>query len=281
MTKTPRQEKAGEPRARALVHTILGVPVCRNDTGAQNNQVDAVIHPAGRALDDGFPLEVVRVTNPDRRAQQSALEKSAGEISIRGLRRGYTVMLFDPTLSLGKPRWLQNRLRAYEQWELNPSSRPQVSLITTRFHIFTNQLPGMEPGDVWAVTAAAHSAPMSPPQGMYAAMLEELFAPGGAVGGDVVAKLDRHGGQQRHAFIWGEAPEHEGFGLLRRVQPGDLDHEPEPDLPTGLTHVWLALSGHEGAAVVLWVRRHGWQVHHLDEIRTDDAFACAIHAPDD
>lgn len=185
------------------------------------------------------------------------------------------MLLLDPTLILRNPRWLQNHLQAYERWELDPDHQPPVSLSTQRFHVFTEQLPFMEPGMVCVMTAAAHSSPALPPRGLYAAMLEELFAPGGAVDGDVVDKLVRHCGHQRHAFVWGEAPEHAGFGLLRRLQPGDLHDEPHPELPEGPTHVWLALN--QPSAVLLWARDQGWQVHRPGEIRPADAFDCPVH----
>lgn len=103
--KRPKDETGGKPQARALVHAIRGVPVCRNDTGIENKQADAVIHLAGRALDCGYPLEVVRVTNPDRRTQRETVAgKTDGVVTIAGLRRGYTVVLFEPTLKVNSSR---------------------------------------------------------------------------------------------------------------------------------------------------------------------------------
>jgi hypothetical protein len=80
---------------------------------------------------------------------------------------------------------------------------------------------------------------------------------------DVPAKLEAHGGEQRHAFIW--ARDSSAWNVMALLVPDDDDDARlpvhGPTLPAGVTHVWVASTRTRRGCLLLegdrW-RRTGW-----------------------
>lgn len=73
-----------------------------------------------------------------------------------------------------------------------------------------------------------------------------------------VAKLDRAGTAERHLFIWGGVFS-TGWVPLRALER-DVPQLPlrAPQLPEGLTHVWVAPEATPPARIVFWAATTGW-----------------------
>lgn len=228
-------ERPEEQVARHIVSTVLGVPVTRFEDGKANRQVDALIRYRDRdaAVKDA-PLEVVADHNSAFMAQWEALGRRGRKLDVPGLRDGWLVQLRHrakvsrvksvlPALLLA---W-QDSPPGGEPWEANEDlyrlgvlhAEPNANMPLGRVYLSSEGFWGFA-GDERAVAEWVER------------MLSEQP--------DVPAKLAAHpGAGERHAFIW--APPSSDFGVQARLEIGGDDPFPvtPPQLPSGVTHVWI------------------------------------------
>jgi hypothetical protein len=82
---------------------------------------------------------------------------------------------------------------------------------------------------------------------------------------NVAAKLERHGGAERHAFIWSFPSSAYAVNSLLEQDDDDIgDPVYGPPLPGGITHLWVASTMTRRACLVLlhnerW-RRTAWRL---------------------
>jgi hypothetical protein len=236
-------ERPGETFARYAVEQILGVRVCRYDRGG-NSQPDGIIHRSG-----GVPLEIVSDPHQADLQRLNALEKRGWTAHIDGLQHGYQVFLEPDAPPLKDLTWLANILRIKEDPALQDLFSPAgkgYSLIVAE--------PTLAPGEIAFSASWGHGGPMLATGDLAQAASEILSRPAYA---DVARKLERYGGTERHAYVIGDAAKSSTFRSLMNLVHEDLDGEPAPTLPSGITDLWIG-ARHFPQTVAHWSAADGW-----------------------
>jgi hypothetical protein len=236
-------ESWDEELARDIVSTVLGVPAERFEDGTAPAQIDALIdYPDRRAT-----LEIVADVEPTFRAQQAALygkHKEAVEVSelrkswmvvlrpeanIKNVKRRLPALLLDlqdnPTPQRKPSDFEPSELHRLGIWRASPMDR---STTPGRVRLFQQPFGGFV-GDERTVGGWAER------------VLREQF--------DVPAKLAAH--------IWVTITS--DMGVQMQLEPGEDQPFPvtPPQLPAGVTHVWVA-DQVRFKGVLAWFPDRGW-----------------------
>lgn len=183
------RERIEERLARVAVSTHLGVPVKRFEDGKASGQVDALIEQG-----TDYPLEVVSAHDVQG-LQLLAATKRYGPVIDAGLSHHWYVRL-RPTA----------RMREIHRIILKSLPAPESAVV----------LGGVDPPDSLGRLGvrSVSAAPAPEGNGSVWFMYPVNFGSGGtdelgewasaylASQPDVAEKLGRHGGDQRHAFVW-------------------------------------------------------------------------------
>lgn len=253
--RTPPEEGHLEKVARRVVSEGLGVKVTRYDDGAVNHQVDALIHlPSGPV-----PLEVVSDVDPQYEMQWAALRR-IGSVLQSNLPHSWMVFLTNDghirTLRRELPRILADWPKDVPEWkdpigdelrelgvagvvELEGDVRGQIVLTHEGWNSWDDTIELNE----WILRVLSRES-------------------------DVAAKLERHGGAERHAFIWSRPSSAYAVNSLLEQDDDDIgDPVYGPPLPAGITHLWVASTMTRRGCLVLtegqW-RRTAWRTVEAD-----------------
>lgn len=262
MKKVRPPERDEERVARELVAQELSVTVSRNDDGLADKQPDAIIHlPGGPA-----PLEVVRDHDVDYNRLKNAGDKRGWSITVPPEQPGWFVSLrHDADYRRVRSQiasilqdvpvvWFQDGSAPHEDVFLGDDrDYALVGHLLERIGVvYLRALPDT-PGVIRLSTEGWYSwddpIELIP---WISRVLEREH--------DVSEKLERHGGDQRHAFLWASAG---SSWLVNSTLLDDDDNEPSvpreaPRLPPGVTHLWVAsvLSRRD---VLYWSPTVGWR----------------------
>ncbi|WP_447925124.1 hypothetical protein [Georgenia muralis] len=239
----PPRDRPEERAAQDLVEAALATVVHPHDDGSEPGMVDYLVdRPTGRA-----PLEVIFDRQNDAAAQHKALRDTNHVLAIPDLRSAWGIHL--------RPGAHLKRLRAYlatPGWEpcphpgrhqpvppdlarlgvsaLFPLSRATPRTVQLNQAVSTDDL-GSDPLPAWVTAVLADQD-------------------------DVPTKLKRIQADERHVFIWAtwtsSLPVQ--FELEDRGQPVP---DTAPDLPDGVTHVWVAGTT-SSAGCLVWFPDRGW-----------------------
>ncbi|MFW3170815.1 hypothetical protein [Geodermatophilus sp. CPCC 206100] len=240
-------EKANERIARHVVSTALGVPVTRYEDGTANSQVDALIHgQEGEAA-----LEIVADHEEGFNVQWDALERVSHRVNVPGLQRVWSAQLArrarvkDVTSVLSSLMLqMQGKLEQVRRPHDLPEEFSRLG-IKALYPLDDDQRSGYVNLHAEGWSGSASSETMSH-------YVERILARAP----DVALKLLAHPADQKHAFIWTTIGTDYGiqFQLEFRDQPLP---EASPQLPSGVTHVWVVGSFTSQGAVA-WFPDLGW-----------------------
>ncbi len=237
------RERIEERLARVAVSTHLGVPVKRFEDGKASGQVDALIEQG-----TDYPLEVVSAHDVQG-LQLLAATKRYGPVIDAGLSHHWYVRL-RPTA----------RMREIHRIILKSLPAPESAVV----------LGGVDPPDSLGRLGvrSVSAAPAPEGNGSVWFMYPVNFGSGGtdelgewasaylASQPDVAEKLGRHGGDQRHAFVW---MGHNAFPPAEmQLSSGGFSPMAAPTLPPEITHLWVGslLSGRQ---VWYWSPSGSWE----------------------
>lgn len=247
------RERPEEDQARAVVSEALGVPVEPYDDGSDSGMVDGVFTtPTGRLA----ALEVVSDVNEVRMRQWARIAKTNERLDIPGLKHGWWVQV-RPHANINQlERRLCEVLGPMETSGLVHHSElvgQHTALDDLRLKLGVAGLhlePSFEPGQIWLLQTGVVGTG-SVEQRHFARWVGGLLSYSFT---DVGPKLARHDADERHAFIW-TSIESDGVSFPFLAGHFDLEpHENPPELPDGITHVWVA----DGGAAVVWFPDRGW-----------------------
>jgi hypothetical protein len=253
------QDRPEEAIARSIVaHALPGARVARHDDNSADSMVDAIItYPDGRTA----ALEVVMDADPDFQRIRARLHNTgqiipapqlkyawhvsvADDAFVREIREGIVTLLGHieqpARLHLTWPggyRWRDaaDIDAAFKAWGvLRATPYDRFSGAPAKVFLWPRVLGGFE------------GAPDVVPQ--RACEFLTNTAP------DVPAKLAASGLAERHAFIWATITT--GFEVLMVLEGEELPTQP-PDLPEGVTHLWVAGS-HTRERTLRWQPASGW-----------------------
>jgi hypothetical protein len=262
MKKQRPAEGLEECVARELVALELNVEVSRYDDGSADNQPDALIHfPTGPV-----PLEVVRdhdvafnrfdnaarkigwsvITSPDQPGWYVSLRHTA---DLRHVRAQLPALLQDLPV-----HWFQSESTPGDAVFLQDDREYALAsyLLERLGVVFLQPLP--EKAGVIRLTAEGWYSWDDPIELIpwISRVLTREY--------DVSEKLAKHGGAQRHAFIWTSTGSPWSVNSMLRHDDDDepsVPHEP-PQLPSGVTHLWVA-SSMSRRDLLYWSPEDGWK----------------------
>jgi len=245
--------KRGEVAARLIVHRALGVAVLEHDTQAAAAMVDATFTNR-----DGTTaaMEIVRVVDEAAAELRNAVSKDRRVID--GLESGWgmgllrTARVNEIHRTLG-PLLLELESRGIDSVAADSAladNRFAAEWIRTHHVRRLIRMPGWPAGRIYASMPSEHGVGADPddlPRWVTTVLGQARYV-------DVGQKLAAHPAvDQRHAFLWADSPD--GFQLVP-VLDGRISSEiPAPDLPDGITHVWVATM--QGLAAA-WSPERGW-----------------------
>ncbi|WP_157987991.1 hypothetical protein [Jiangella endophytica] len=241
-------ERRSETLARMVVSHVLELEVRRHDDGRRPSLVDAQIMfpscPAG--------MEVVSDESPDERRQSAALDKFGRVLDVPGLTHDWLVWL-RRTADVRRVRLkLPGLLRQVERGDLiirKPSVVPDEFTGIGIFRIVESRLSESDSPQVRLMTEPWSGSAEDESLDRWLRKMFEQHA-------DVPRKLAAHPTEHGHAFLWigmrtensvQLALENRGQGL-----PGT-----NPELPQGVTHLWVA-SPFSSQGVLAWFPDRGW-----------------------
>ena len=243
------KEKPNEVLARHVVSQSLGLPVRRFEDGKADSQVDAVIEfPDGREA----ALEIVADHEGAFNAQWAALEKVGHQIEVPELAHVWSAQLARRARVKEVVKQLPSLVVALEgAGFLDPGRGGSMPADVARLGVqmlYTLDDPDRSGrinlhAEGWSGWASSESI-----NDYVERVLTEAA--------DVPAKLAAHPLREKHAFIWTTIGSEYGIQsrLERREQPLP---EGAPDLPRGVTHVWVAGS-FTSQGVLAWFPERGW-----------------------
>jgi len=243
-------ERRDEATARHVVSAVLGVPVVAHDDGTRDSMVDALIkHPRGDA-----PLEVVADRDPAFSALWDALEKRG-----RHLNRAWNVQLQHTASVRRCVEGLEGLLASMEDAGLTdlrhthrepfwPLSHVADDLGIQMAYAIDHRPPGHVSLRSQGFSGSTRSVDL-------AAWTENMFE----VHADVPTKLAAHAADngEGHAFFWATISTSYAVQTELEDRGQALSGARPPDLPHGVTHVWIAGS-FTSQGVVAWFPDRGW-----------------------
>lgn len=264
-------EKPSETLVRFIVEHALGVRVCCYDDRRGISRPDAIIHRCS-----GVPLEVVSDPLESDLKLTGALAKIDRRAHFSGLGRGYRVCL-KVKARISDLSWLEETLRSLE----DPSVCNRVPR-ETEAYLFISPDDRLPPGEVRFTTGSGGGHRIPRPADVVTAasaiLAQKRYA-------DVSRKLDSHGGSERHVVLVVDEEKNLSFSWLREATPGDVIHLPRPEVPTGITHMWVTRRYVPGLTIA-WSAETGWQGttwkwgHPVEALAAWDDPACPLdHDP--
>jgi hypothetical protein len=245
-------ERPDERRARAIVGAALGLQVERYEDGSAPGQVDAVImDPKGLV-----PLEIVADHDNVFNAQWDALEEIHHTIHVPGLRSRWSVQIRHGARVKRLVTQLPGHLLNLQEQSVQVPARPRPvpPELTQLGVLMLYPLEGGPVGNVHLQTQGwSGSAGEGEPADWVELMLERHP--------DVVIKLDRFASHEKHAFLWMTiATDYSSQFRLERKQPPLPPPTLAPQLPRGVTHVWIAGSFNSQGCLAWFPDRGWWRV---------------------
>ena len=247
-----RVERPNERVARYVVSTALAVDVVRveNRSAASHGDARFVYADGRRAM-----LAVVADQDSPVDAQWAALENVEHRLTVPGLRGTWVAQLaWQAKLrDVGRdlPRlaiqW-QHRLKASGSTGRFRGMLP-VSLHRLGVRAFDKLREGDDPGVIRLMTEGWSGTAGSGELGPFVERVLDEHR-------DVPAKLARCSADERHAFIWVTT----GSDFAAQYALEDRDQPPPttaPNLPRGVSHVWVAGSS-ASQGVLAWFPDRGW-----------------------
>jgi hypothetical protein len=247
------EPSSNEVMAFKIVSNALGIEVVPYDDNSKPRMVDGLIPPDGA-------LEIIGDHDSDFNALWSKLDKSGHTIVILGLEHGWHIRI-EHTVNVNKlirtlpgflldleARGITSTMKIPEQSSGHVFDQMQaLGVVTAR------QDPNMPKGKLqfWPEGWSGAS-------GLGDSVLSEWVTTVLAEQRDVAPKLRDHPGvTQRHAFIW--ATIGSSYALQSYLEDdGPLpDSLTAPELPEGISHVWVAGSM-SSQGVVAWFPDRGW-----------------------
>ncbi|MFD1716346.1 hypothetical protein [Georgenia deserti] len=244
------KERRDEYAARRVVESALGVAVTRFEDGTQNGQIDAIVQWPDRPA---AALEIVADHDTAFMKQWAAASKREHKVKIPSLRKTWAA-------HLGRKAQLKDVERHLKQFvpvvENDPEamSAPDVAEMHDRLHILSlsPSASSDKGGEIrlyiegWSGIAADTSM---------ADYVERILAEHP----DVPAKLKRHPAAEKHAFIWATIGSDYGITFALERRPDAPLPKKSPELPDGVTHVWVVGSATSQGAVSWWPDRGWWR----------------------
>jgi len=240
-------ESSLEYFARYIVESNLQLSVARFEDGRLPSQVDAVIYRGGSSV----PLEVVSDTDPAFLRQWDALEKRGRLVHVPGLVPGWYVTVRRSAdvrrLRADLPRLLLAHGAQIAEDRFHSIPAPLASIgVTYAMPMGKSEWDGRIhiSGEGWAS--------WDDPIGLNAWVERVLTREA-----DVPAKLRAFGSDEAHAFIW--AALGSSRSITNLLQDSDEVEIPTlgPNLPLGLTDVWVAAT--RTATGCLHYSARGWE----------------------
>lgn len=251
--RAPRKElERREIQARAIVGNALAVVVKVNDSGERPRMVDAIFDYGGRKA----ALEVTRIVDDVREAQRAAVD---GEETIAGLRSAWYVQLSERTSLKAIRQPLRRALMEVEARRIDGLNLERAEARSLTEPQRTLQRNGVRNIALWTGADAGQILySMSPLvgagtdfEGAIGWLTQTIRDPSRT---DNVEKLrDHDGADERHLFLWADG--RAAAWLQPVMESGVPQGAPGPDLPDGVTHVWLATTAGRWIA---WFPDHGW-----------------------
>lgn len=254
-------ERPNETLARQIVADVLGVPVVQHDDNSLQSMVDAMIHTTGSRV----PLEVVMDVSPAVMKQGVQLAHYADGIP----------------LPEGSASWLVQIARGSRTSRLGATLPPLVAALApsatfedvpsalAELGVMSISSTGTHDGAsmILLVGQGVSYVGAGPDLNGYVERFLERTP-------DVPLKLLLAAGPERaHAFICLTiSGDYGGWAALR-----DEDRplpQTGPDLPPGVTDVWLAM-GHVGRRVIRHSPENGWE--RTSRVITNDDEALLLH----
>lgn len=302
---TPRPaERPLERMARAIVANHLDTLVDRSDDGTAPGQPDGLIY----LTEGGYaPLEVVSDHDGDYNRLSDALAHQGETITTTPDDPGWYVALHHrsnlkrirnllPTIlrELPPAEFLEGAVPA-DTWAAGPDHVDRLDQLASLGVSYLAAYPDV-PGLIGIGTKGWSSWGDPIDVVPWVARVLDREA-------DVAEKLERHGGPQRHAFLWatlgsawainsaldwhedspplpkpiGPEIDEEFWDML--LGPEHLRPEPapltDPDLPAGISHLWLA-STLSGRGALHWSPDGGWERTGWRTPEHEDAIDAAI-----
>ncbi|MFW8744951.1 hypothetical protein [Mesorhizobium japonicum] len=221
----------------------LGVPVRRFEDGKVNGQVDALIE-----IGDGYPLEVVSAHDAQELQLIIATHRHGGAVIEAGLSHNWFVRLRPNARMKELHRVIVGELPAPETALEVAGVDPPPSLARLGVRSLSASETIGNRGAIIFLFPTRTGSGLADSLGEWASRYLESQP-------DVAEKVGRHGGVQRHAFVW------MGFNAYQPAEIQLSGHgfppvEP-PSLPPEITHLWVGslLSGHQ---VWRWSPDAGW-----------------------
>ena len=240
-------ERPNERAARHIVASVLGVRVRRFEDGTADRQVDAVI-----ALPDGDAgLEVVADHEDAFNAQWDALEKVGHKVAVPSLGNAWSAQLSRSAKVKRAVQQLPEIVLTLDAALRDPEVDTQSALDDME-RLGVRMLYPLKGGASGYVNLHAEGWGGAASAQTMAEFVERLLA----AAPDVPLKLAAHPTAEKHAFIWTTIGTDYGiqFQLETRDQPLPTT---APDLPSGVTHVWVAGS-FTSQGVLAWFPDRGW-----------------------
>jgi hypothetical protein len=252
---TVTADRPDEAAARHIVSAVLGVPVVAYDNGSRASMVDAIIkHKHGDA-----PLEVVADRDPAFSALWDALEKRGHQVQFEHLNRAWNVQLRHTASVKRCVAALRGLLVSMEDAGLSDLRHTHRQPFWPLSHLadelgiqMAYAIEHRPPGHV-----SLHSQGFSGSAGTVdlAAWTENMLD----VHADVPRKLAAHGSTsgEGHTFFW--ATISTSYTVQSDLEDrGQALWQPRPpELPDGVTHVWIAGS-FNSQGVLAWFPDRGW-----------------------
>lgn len=243
-------ERINERVARHIVSQALNVPVSRFEDGLADSQVDALIHYPDRHA----ALEVIGDHEEAFNRQWAALDRLGHRLIVPGLRYRWCVQLARRAKINEVARKLPAMLLRYEdepdelssaraRWGTAPDNMAALGVLMV--YIIGGGPAGRVDLHVEGWSGSAGSGAV----GAWVAEVLESQP-------DVPAKLLAHPTSEKHAFIWTTIGSSYSvqFAIENRAQPLP---EVAPELPEGVTHVWVAGS-FTSQGCLAWFPDRGW-----------------------
>ncbi|MFP5068502.1 hypothetical protein ACLFMI_02380 [Pseudonocardia nantongensis] len=250
------KDRLEEKVARELVADELDATVTQYDDGSKSSMVDALIdHPDGRHA----AMEIIGDHDGRFYALWRKLERVGHEIEGSGIQSGWLVVLYHrakfrdvyqqlPGLLVDLEHAGLSDLRQAHRAPHWPLYHAAENLGVRMAYAAASVAPGT--GKLRAEGWSGISGSTTPAQWVADVLADNP---------DVAAKLAAHEDvSERHAFIWSTIGTDYAvqFGLEKRDDQVDLDQTP-PELPDGVTHVWIAGSMSSQGAIA-WSPGRGW-----------------------
>lgn len=237
-------EKMSETLVRFIVEHVLGVRVCCYDDRRGISRPDAIIHRNG-----GVPLEIVSDPLVSDLQLTNALRRIDRRATFAGLQHGYLVCLTNAA-RVKDLSWLERTLHLLE----NPAEQHSVAR-RTKEYMFIKPVESFSAGEVRFTTGQGGGRPIPHAHDLVSEATSILARPQYA---DVARKLGNHGGAERHAVLVVDEDKTSTFSWLREAESDDVAQLPAPELPEGITHLWITPRYGPGLTA-LWSPPTGWQ----------------------